>query len=92
VKHSSLGQGHADIHHLESVSNLSRMEHHLGCARQREQVLAAGLQKDEALLRDSEDRFDEMLLPRKPHNQSSSFETGQPPTERSRNFSEDFDR
>jgi hypothetical protein len=30
--------------------------------------MAAGFEEDEALLRDSEDRLDEMLLPSQPHN------------------------
>jgi hypothetical protein len=68
------------------------MESEFRCARQREQEMAAGFKKDEALLCDSEDWFDEMLLAGKPHNKASSFKTRQSPTQRSWSFSEDSER
>jgi hypothetical protein len=68
------------------------MKNLVGCARQRDQVVATGFEKDEALLRNSEDRFGKMLLPDKSHHQSSLFQSGQPPAERPRPFGEEIER
>ena len=67
------------------------MENRLRCARQREQVMATGFEKDESLLRDSEDWRSKMRLSLKPRNQPGFLKARQPPTKRPRTFSDDFE-
>jgi hypothetical protein len=52
--------------------------------------MATGFEKDESLLRDSEDWSSKMCLPLKPRYQSGFLKACQPPTQRPRAFSDDF--
>jgi hypothetical protein len=54
--------------------------------------MATGFEKDESLLRDSEDRRSKMRLPLKPRNQPSFLKARQSPTKRPWTFSDDFER
>jgi hypothetical protein len=54
--------------------------------------MATGFEKDESLLRDSEDWRSKMRLPLKPRNQPGLLEARQPPTERPWTFRDDFER
>src|SRR5580692_10302690 len=92
MKYACFGKSDTDTHHLKSVGNLGRMESRLRCARQREQVMATGFEKDESLLRDSEDWRSKMRLPLKPRKQTGFLNASQPPTQRPWTFSDDFER
>jgi hypothetical protein len=54
--------------------------------------MATGFEKDESLLRDSEDWRSKVRLPLKPRNQSGFLKARQPPTKRPWTFSDDFER
>src|SRR5580658_3536340 len=92
MKYACFGKSDTDIHHLKSVGNLGRMENRLRCAPQREQVMATGFEKDESLLRDSEDWSSKMRQSLKPRNQPGLLKASQPPTQRPWTFSDDFER
>jgi hypothetical protein len=54
--------------------------------------MATGFEKDESLLRDSEDWRSKMRLSLKPRYQPGFLKARQPPTKRTWTFSDDFDR
>jgi hypothetical protein len=54
--------------------------------------MATGFEKDESLLRDSEDWRSKVRQPLKPRNQSGFLKARQPPTKRPWTFSDDFER
>jgi hypothetical protein len=54
--------------------------------------MAAGFEKDESLLRDSEDWSSKMRLSLKPRNQPGLLKASQPPTKRTWTFCDDFER
>jgi hypothetical protein len=54
--------------------------------------MATGFEKDESLLRDSEDWRSKMCLSLKPCNQPGFLKARQPPTKRPWTFSDDFER
>jgi hypothetical protein len=54
--------------------------------------MATGFEKDESLLRDSEDWRSKMRLSLKPRYQPGFLKARQPPTKRPWTFSDDFER
>jgi hypothetical protein len=54
--------------------------------------MATGFEKNESLLRNSEDWRSKMFLPLKPRYQSGFLKARQPPTERPWTFRDDFER
>jgi len=54
--------------------------------------VATGFEKNESLLRDSEDWRSKMRLPLKPRNQRGFLKARQPPAKRPWTFSGDFER